>query len=68
MIRVDYNQFDKHFWSFYYLCLCLKPNWSDHSFAAHKFHSEQPPFSAGGGGLKLLPSFKKGDAWQDLSF
>ena len=37
MIRVDYNQFDKHFCFFHYVCLCLKTNRSDLSFNVHKF-------------------------------
>ena len=37
MIRVDYNQFDKHFCFFHYVCLCLKTNRSDLSFDIHKF-------------------------------
>ena len=28
MIRVDYNQFDKHFWFFHYVCLSFKTNFS----------------------------------------
>ena len=37
MIRVNYNQFDKHFCFFHHVCLCLKANRSDLSFDAHKF-------------------------------
>ena len=35
IVRVDYNQLDKHFCFFYYMC--LKINRSDLSFAVHKF-------------------------------
>ena len=37
MTKVDYNLFDKHFCFFHNVCLCLKINWSDLSFAVHKF-------------------------------
>ena len=36
MIRVDYNQFDKHFCIFQHMFLCLKTNRSDLSFDVHK--------------------------------
>ena len=39
MLRADYNQFDKHFYFFHYVCLCLKTNRSDLSFDLHKFIS-----------------------------
>ena len=37
MIRVDYNPFDKHFYIFRNVFLCLKTNRSDLSFDVHKF-------------------------------
>ena len=37
MIRVDYDQFYKHFCLFHYVCLCLKTNQNDLSFAVNKF-------------------------------
>ena len=35
MIRVNVNEFDKHFCFFHYLCLCLKTNQNDLSFAVY---------------------------------
>ena len=36
MIRVDYSQFDKHFYFFQYVFV-FKNNQSDISFAVHRF-------------------------------